>query len=598
MDSAKLLNVGVLAGCAGIWLLLQSRIEDSTLNIAFTRLALFAAAVSGVALAAPVLRPGFPLAHDAGVHPTHAFLFNQAIGDGQFPVRWVEWIEDGLGQPVFNYYHVGFYYFVELLHVLGPGLDASIKLAIVFLWTVGAVFVFLLFRPLGVLPAALAASVFAWSPYLMLDAFVRTAYPELAAVALAPGVLWTMDGVLRSGRRWCFCALSLTTCLLLLSHLLTAMIVAPLCAGLLVAGFASGHYSAKQILQSLLAIALGIAMASFFVVPALTELAQIKAGGLTRGYFDYHLHFVDPRRWFDWSWGYGGSALAADDPMSVQIGVVQWFVIAAALMVVGVASARQRFAATHARIVVWLLAIGAAMVMMTSASRPVWELISPLKFLQFPWRFLMVPTLACGALAALLLALVPTKTTQALIVVALVSLQWSVTRNYRREAWDHTRADMCIDTPVKSWTSSCRMLAFREPSFDPITASSPRPVMGRWAVLSGRGEVIGKSLENATIGLTVHAVSPMQLVINTPFVPGWTVSVNDRHVDPVVLPESGYMAITIPPGTSRVDALLRRTPVRIVADTLSLASWLAWLTIGVAPICYRRRSQKLAAATL
>ena len=60
--------------------------------------------------------------------------------------------------------------------------------------------------------------MFAWSPYLMVDGYVRTAYPELMAVCLIPAVFWSLDRLLRTGRPLFVGALALAIALLI-SHL-------------------------------------------------------------------------------------------------------------------------------------------------------------------------------------------------------------------------------------------------------------------------------------------------------------------------------------------------------------------------------------------
>jgi hypothetical protein len=128
---------------------------------ALTWVAFLAAAWSALALVAPFFRAGFLFGHDGGVHQTYAFLFDRALRQGQFPVRWVEGIGDGRGQPLFNFYQVGFYYLVALVHAGGPALTSSVKLVIAGLWLTGPVLLFLLCRPFGALPALLGALVFA-----------------------------------------------------------------------------------------------------------------------------------------------------------------------------------------------------------------------------------------------------------------------------------------------------------------------------------------------------------------------------------------------------------------------------------------------------
>jgi len=165
-------------------------------------------------------------------------------------------------------------------------------------------------------------------------------------------------------------------------------------------------------------------------------------------------------------------------------------------------------------------------------------------------------------------------------VVAAVSLQWSVTRDYRREVWHRERAKMCIDSPSQYWTSGCRRWAFRERSFDPVSAANAQATEGRWTIAQGRAEVVATSLEQARLALTIRAITPIQLVINSPFVPGWTLSLDDRAVDVMVRPGSGFMELGVPAGTHRIDAAFRRTRIRLVADVLTGASFIVWALIA------------------
>ncbi len=191
----------------------------------------------------------------------------------------------GLGQPLFNYYQVGFYYLVALIHLCGPGLSLALKLAVAAaLGDRTRLHVPAVQAARRSLPGALAAVVLGWSPYLLLDAYVRTAYPEFTAIALAPGVLWSIDRLLRTGRPVFVCTLALTTGLLLISHLPTGVIVAPLAAASRTR-FLAGSPSRRLRRMGLVALgaAMGAGLAAFYVVPAIAELDAIQMSRLTSG---------------------------------------------------------------------------------------------------------------------------------------------------------------------------------------------------------------------------------------------------------------------------------------------------------------------------
>lgn len=135
-----------------------------------------------------LLRTGLPNGHDTYAHTTYSKLFSHALSQGQFPVRWVEHAWVGFGQPLFNYYQVGFFYLVSFIHLLLPNITTAIKASTIFIWIMGAIFLFLFTRKYGQHSAVVAFIVYLFSPYLLLDIFVRSSFPELTALSLIPGV--------------------------------------------------------------------------------------------------------------------------------------------------------------------------------------------------------------------------------------------------------------------------------------------------------------------------------------------------------------------------------------------------------------------------
>ena len=538
--------------------------------------ALAYAAVAGimVLLAWPVLLPGFLVGHDAAAHQTYSFLFTRALAQGQVPVRWVEGVADGLGQPLFNHYQVGFYYLVALLDGLGPDLATALKLAVVVAWAGGGVFMFLLCRRLGSMPAALAAAVFASSPYLLVDVYVRSAYPELLAISLAPGVVWAADGVLRTGCRLFVRVLALTSAGLVVSHLPTALIIAPVFAAVIGGAWIVHRWPRRRLGRLVTGLVLGGGLSAFYVLPAVLQLEAIQIDRVTTDTFDFHRHFVRPEWWFDRSWGYAGSGEGADDQMSLQLGRVQWGVLLAAIVSVVAPPVRRRLAVSAVGIVVWLAVVGGALFMMTSASAPVWEGVGPLIFVQFPWRLLMVPAIACGILAAILLSCIRQPTVQAVLVLSVVAVQWHETLPYREIASTRERATVAIDDPAWPATDGITTPPFREAAYDPVSVRrEPAPAPGRWAI-EGVADVVAVTVTDAAIDLSITAPEPVTLVIHSPFFSGWRVSVDRDSVDPWIDPASGYMRVRVPPGTHRVHAAFARDGVRVLAEVITLLSGL------------------------
>ncbi|MGE4056164.1 MAG: hypothetical protein AB7F99_15315 [Vicinamibacterales bacterium] len=577
-DVNKPLAIGVV--CLAAAVLLYERAVPALrpkMARATSVIAAVALAASLVYLGSPMMTLGFPAAHDIQTHATYTFLFDRALSQGQFPVRWVEWIRPGYGQPLFSFYQVGLYYLVSLVHAVGLDLSTALKATVVGLWWAGAFFMFLLCRPFGRMPGLAAAAVFAWSPYLILDAYVRSSFPEMAAIAFIPAVIWSLDRALQTGRGAYHLLLAVALALMMLCHAAATVIAMPLVPAYCAYALATRRTTLAGAGWVAAACVLGGGLAAFYVIPANFELDHISIGQMASGYFDYHQHFVAPQQWFDYEWGPGASLPGPDDGLSLQVGIVQAGIAAAAAIAAIIAVARGKRQA--APLIWWLGVFALGLFMMTPAAAWLWELVPQLAFAQFPWRYFMIVAVAGGALAGVLVSLIENRTAQALVVLGLIVTQWYVEREYIEFTLEGPRLIMEIDDPDWPLTQNARDTAFLERAFVPPGGPWPPPDVGRWAVTQGRGTVEVKRLEDTIVALDVETSEGFRLVVNSRRAPGWRVWLDER--ESTFESDEGQLEVDVPAGTSHVEVRLTNTAIRTMANAISLASALLWCALLV-----------------
>jgi uncharacterized membrane protein YfhO len=95
--------------------------------------------------------------------------------------------------------------------------------------------------------------------------------------------------------------------------------------------------------------------------------------------------------------------------------------------------------------------------------------------------------------------------------------------------------------------------------------------------------------------LDVATAGGVRLTINTPYFPGWTLSLDGRAIPAVVQPEAGFMDVTVPPGRHTLDARLVDTAIRrwsniVSAGSLSLFAIVLILRLGARTAQKSRRS--------
>lgn len=551
-----------------------------------------------VSVGRPFAGTGFPAGHDAPAHLTYTYLFDRAIGQGQFPVRWTEWVRNGRGQPLFSFYQPGIYYIVEAVHqTTGVSLSWALKLSIVVLWWMGGLLTFLLLRGFGPWPAALGAVLFVFSPYLMLDAFVRSAYPELASLSFAPGVLWSIDRLLRGARLAHAFIGAGFVCLMLLCHLPTFVIFTPVFIAYV--GYVLWSRGPERggprsvgvrLLAIVILIGLGAGMAAFYVLPAVTERKFIGLHALTSGSFDYQNHFVAPAQWVRFNWGFGNSLEGSRDGMSFQIGILQWIVIVVGIATTVALAMRRQLDRRAGWIGFWLGGAAFAMVMMSAASQPLWSVVPQLSYLQFPWRYLMVVSLACAACGAALLSGVRSEVAQVVIVLFALVGQLSAARPQHSPKAQIPLEEMNIDDP--SWSRAVSdKTAYFEDAYSPATAAQLlAPDVGRWTVQSGRAVVRERSVKDDQLILDVEVTDSVEgaiVSINSRVFPGWRARV-DGDAPAVSESATGYITVCVPPGRHRVKVEFRNTPIRALGNVVSVVSLVAWLGgLAISPVIDR-----------
>jgi hypothetical protein len=542
-------------------------------------MAALAVVANTAALAPPLLARGFPAGHDAAAHLTYVYLFDAALAQGQFPVRWIEWVVPGHSQPLFSFYQPGFYYAVQLVHAVVPSLLLSTKLTVLGAWWLGSVFVYLLVRPLGRWPAVLGALLFMRTPYLILDVFVRAAFPEFLALACAPAVLWSLDRTLRSRHPAFALVLAGFAAAMLVCHLPTVLMFVPVFTMYAAGVCLSGACRRRSLLTASAAAGLGAGLACFYVFPALIELPYTKIHALTSAYFDYRKHFVEPWQWFSFAWGFGGSEPGTADAMSFQVGIVQWMVLGAGLAAAVFASRRTE-RRSAAWLLGWLCATAAALFMTTSAASIVWRAIPPLAFVQFPWRFLTVVSLAVAIVGALALRAVQNRTMQAVLVLCVAAGLWWQTADLLRPVRYFPRGWMFIDDAGWRYDVHAADRAFVEPGYYPVTARRlPGRDAQRWRISRGTGELEPREVRDDRVVLRVNAAVGVEVTLASHCFPGWRVTVDGMPARWSCDPELGFIAVDVPAGTHTIDADFGDTPVRAWSNRVTVASaavWGAW----------------------
>ncbi len=584
--------------------------------IALRRINVYLAAtllIAGVAAFPLLAQPGLLNTRGGGDSPFLLQRLQQletAVLDGHFPVRWMPDANYGYGYPFFNYYAPLSIYIAFLFRLIGFSYVRAIQLAQLAGFMVAAWAMFVLARRWfrSEWAGMLTAVAYTVAPFHLVNVYVRgDSLAEFWAMAFYPLVILAADfcrgagGQGGRGEKTSIAWLALAYAGLILSHNISAMIFSPfLLFYILLRGWPSKiHHSPFTIHHSLLALVLAFAISAWFFVPALVEQSLAQLGPVTEGYFHFSNHFrgldlVQGGFFFDYN---------PDGGVAFRMGLVQAVTAVIGLAVLITKNRTQisqinaddiispvhpsdRRSPTRSPVHLFIAAsLLIATFMITPLARPLWDNLPLLPFTQFPWRFLSVQAFA-GALAVGGLALLPWR--KIVVPVTAVLLLTAGLGHLKTDHLALTDSDVTAEKLAQYEWFTGNIGTTISAEYLPHTVQ-PRPYTSSWlnsgqrdAVQATSGDLIASQRTNKRATHQIWQVetgTPTTLIFPTLHWPGWIGEMDGEQVAIRPSPGSGLIMLDVPEGSHTITLRLTRTPVRLMAEMMSLVAFL--LTIGL-----------------
>ena len=533
-------------------------------------------------VATAVVTPMFFLGNASG----HDFQFHLASwldAAGQwregilFP-RWAEWANWGFGEPRFVFYPPASWIAGAALGSLLPwrmAPGAFIWLALVLagasMWRLAR----------GTLPAgqATAAAVFfAVNPYHLAIVYYRSDFAELLASAVFPLVVWTALRVIREGWRP-VPGLATVFAAIWLSNAPAAIVSTYSLALILLVG-ACVHRGIWPLVRGGAAMAAGFGLAAFYILPAAWEqqwvqIAQVLSENL---HFDQNFLFTH-----------------ANDPEFV---LFNWKVSAVAIGVMLVTGITAVFAARVRRDFpeLWwmLLALGGVSVLlMFPPSGFFWRHLPELRFVQFPWRWL-VPLDAVFAFFVAASMGRPRGRWFAWITLSIMISASAIL--IVRDAWWDSEDIPVLLNGIRSGQGYEGTDEYQPVGADRYRLPQGAPQIekldpGTAEVVAPRGVRI--SLQRWSAEHRVFSEDSADLFTLAPRLlsyPAWKVLVDGKFVRPDSLPQDGQLMEKVSAGPHKIEIHFDRTWDRTIGGAISAVT--AVLLGGFAAVLRRRVSHE------
>jgi hypothetical protein len=527
----------------------------------------------GFLVAWPLLRAGY-FSHQDDLHIIRIFEMRKCFADLQIPCRWVSDMGWGNGFPLFNFYGVSVYYFGAVLsYVLG--FIGSAKALFYIALVAGSFGIYLLGKSLwGKWAGVVAAVLYMFAPYKALDIYVRGALAESLALSLIPFVFYFGYKLITSEKNKKYSVwFAISLFVFMITHNIMVIIFLPVLIIWLIYWLYLGKW--KKVKDVIFSSILGFGLSAFFILPAFLEKNLVQTESLLRFELDFRANYLKVSQLFiDRIWGYGTSIPGPEGGMNFQIGWPYWWLAIATLPILFITKVKKSMKVLAGL----LLGLFLISIFMThNKSTTVWVNLPILKYFQFPWRFLSLSIFTSSLIGGFVVSVVKNKWQiymSLLVIILSVAFNWSY---FKPKVFYSINDHEKLSGPMWDEQTKGALLDYL-----PKTALEPREAApGNPIVKSGIAEIMGFIKKSNSWEFTAKVAIKSEVEVPVYYFPNWKVFVNGKSYPFSYENVLGRIALTLDPGEYLVAGKFENTPLRIFANTITVASFLGLLAFTI-----------------
>ncbi|MBI3984707.1 MAG: glycosyltransferase family 39 protein [Candidatus Levybacteria bacterium] len=536
----------------------------------------------------PLLTSGFFPIHD-DTQVARVFEMTKALTDGMFPVRWSSDLGFGFGYPIFNFYAPFAYYVGGFINLFIQDALVSTKLMMILAISLSGVSMFIFARQFfGKIGGLVSCLLYLFAPYNALNIYVRGDVAEFYAYAIAPLVFWGLYKVSKEKDFKYIFVTSISFALVIISHNLTAFMLTPF---LIMFALFTVFRERESIKRILVSFVLGLLLSSFYFIPALLEMNYTNVISQVGGGADFRDHFVCFSQLWSSLWGYGGSAKGCVDGLSFMVGKTHIVLFLISLIAVAVLffikkTIFEKDMENIFYILVFFLFSAFSIFLMLDLSKFIWELLKPMAFFQYPWRFLIITTFSLSFISGSFIWLLNkfikgsyliTVGLVLLVIILFLNLKFFTPQYINtKTAKDYTNTET-IKWNISNITSEYMPKGFSKPKqFSEIANID--------SIKNEDLEVISQEQKTQLIKLNVNSKRQQSIIYPLAYFPAWKGYVNQESVN--VIENKKGIEIRVPKGESQILLKYESTTVENLANLLSLAG----IITLIAGIIYSRKA--------
>lgn len=510
----------------------------------------------------PFFNHGYFTSHDGEWMVIRFSAFHQTLRSGQFPVRYVERLNNNYGYPVLNFLYPLPFYLSEIPKIVGFNFVDSVKVTFVISTLVSVLAMYWALSQYFTSSASLAGSIlYLYAPYRFVDLYVRGSIGENMAFAIVPFILGSIFKISKNKQIY-FPVLSIAVALLVVAHNVIAILFIPL---FILLTFTT---SKKNFFKSLAFIIIGILISSYFWMPALLDLqfvrlSQIKVSEATD-------HLIPFSKLIYSTWGYGANP-SQEGGFSAQIGILSAAIFLTTLYLS--IKSKQKNLFINNLIVIFLLSI----YFISPLSFYVWKNIPIVDIIQFPWRILSLIVFTTAIFSAYTIDKVGKSYLWILLVCAAII-----------STIMYTKPNLFVQRGEGFYTTNESSTTVKDEYLPLWVKENPASRANEKVTIPEGSQIIEKNISTLRYSLTMESKQDSSMQINTIYFPGFNAKLDGKNVPIDYHNSNGLIQIKLPKGTHNVIINFGKTPVHLASEIISL---IALTLVGVL-LLYEWRKQK------
>ncbi len=537
-----------------------------------------------------IIKPYF----HSGYFPTHDGIWAvvrtsemfRELKDFQFPPRMSEFLNFGYGYPLFNFDYPFPYYLTFIFHVFRLSFINSTKL--VFALTVPVSMLFMYFSVEKLFKnktAGLIASIFyGFYPYRLVDLYARGSIGESMGFMLFPILFFIALKIKENTKNKIYPVLfGASFAALVVSHNIMTVLFAPIIF-IICLIFYLETKNKKILINYILGFLFGIGLSFYFFAPALYEEHLIRLSIIPIA--DRNLYYSTIKQLIMPAWGYG--IPGAKDSFSYQIGFPQLIIFLIGILIVifnflsrhsGLSRIRSwmRFAYQDDVWNIFLFSIIYSIfiiLLQFKFSGIFWEHTPLFKVINYPWTYLA----PLGFLLALISGFVYSTKNKIFkittIIICLIAVIYYAP--FVKPQYYTNYPDSYYFTNDATTTSSSEVMPLWVKTL-PLQMPAEKVLLS-----SGSGTINNVLYNSKKITFNVNINSSNAIVrINQIYYPGWGILVDNKKMDINYKNQFGVMDIKINNGAHTIVANFKETTFRLIADLVSVVSFIIGMIIVI-----------------